>query len=285
MLISAVILSYNSERYLEPCLRSLLDAMRDLPEDSEILVVENGSRDRSPDILRRFESSHPDSVTGFYYGENLGTTVSRNFALRQAKGRYILVLDSDVVTPTETLEPLIEVLESEPRCGLVAPRLVYPDGREQLSTDRFPTLWRKLTRLFSLKRMEEALPGGATASGPREVDYAISAFWLFHHRLLSEVGFLDERFFYAPDDVDYCLSIWLKGYRVIHDPRVHAIHDAQELSRGRWPGLFALRHLLGLFRYFLKHRYLFRRAGLYRRIESAQAAHPATASDASIPET
>ena len=76
MLISAVILSYNSERYLEPCLRSLLDALKSLPEDSEILVVENGSRDRSPEILRRFESSHPDIVTGFYYGvpflENMG---------------------------------------------------------------------------------------------------------------------------------------------------------------------------------------------------------------------
>ncbi len=282
MLISAVILSYNSERHLGACLRSLLEALKSLPEASEILVVENGSRDRSPEILRRFESNHPDIVTGFYYGDNLGTTVSRNFALQQAKGRYILVLDSDVVTPTETLGPLIAVLENEPRCGLAAPRLVYPDGREQLSTDRFPTLWRKLTRLFSLKRMEEALPDRATASGPREVDYAISAFWLFHRWLLSEVGFLDERFFYAPDDVDYCLSIWLKGYRVIYDPRVHAIHDAQELSRRSWLGLFAIRHLWGLFRYFLKHRYLFRPAGLYRRIESAQAAK---ASDASIPET
>ena len=52
MLISAVILSYNSERYLESCLHSLLEALQSLPEGSEILVVENGSRDRSPDILR-----------------------------------------------------------------------------------------------------------------------------------------------------------------------------------------------------------------------------------------
>ena len=285
MLISAVILSYNSERHLESCLDSLLAALQGLPERSEILVVENGSRDRSADILRRYQDRHPDTVKGLFQDRNLGTTASRNLALRRAAGRYILILDSDVVVPAGTLERLLDYLESHERCGLVAPRLVYPDGRPQLSVDRFPTLWRKLARLVSLKRLERNLSDRGAEPGPREVDTAISAFWLLRRDILTEVGPLDERFFYAPEDVDYCLSIWLSGYSVVYEPRVDAVHDAQELSRGRRVNRFTLHHALGLLRYFLKHGYLNSRAGLYRRIEKAQAARWVTSSDASTPET
>ena len=285
MLSSAVILSYNSERHLEPCLEALLEALQGLPESSEILVVENGSHDRSADILRRFQDRHPDTVKGLFQDRNLGTTVSRNLALRQAAGRYVLILDSDVVVPAGALERLLGYLETHERCGLVAPRLVYPDGRPQLSVDRFPTLWRKLARLVSMKAFERNLPDGGADPHPREVDYAISAFWLLRRDVLTEAGLLDERFFYAPEDVDYCLSIWLSGYSVVYDPRVQAIHDAQELSRGHRVNRFTLHHAIGLLRYFLKHRYLNSRSGLYRRIEKAQAARWVTSSGASTPET
>ncbi len=285
MLISAVILSYNSEHHLETCLESLLEALQGLPERSEILVVENGSRDRSAHILRHFQDSHPDTVKGLFQERNLGTTASRNLALRQAAGRYILVLDSDVVTPPETLEHLIGILEANPRCGLVAPRLIYPDGCPQLSVDRFPTLWRKLARLVSLKALERNLPDRGADPSPREVDYAISAFWLFRHELLAEAGLLDEGFFYAPEDLDYCLSIWLSGYSVAYEPLVEAVHDTQELSRGHRVNRFTLHHALGLLRYFLKHRYFNSRSGLYRRIKKAQAARWVTSSGASTPET
>ena len=105
MLISAVILSYNSERHLESCLDSLLAALQGLPESSEVLVVENSSRDRSAEILQRYQDRHPDTVKGLFQDRNLGTTASRNLALRRAAGRYILILDSDVVVPAGTLEP------------------------------------------------------------------------------------------------------------------------------------------------------------------------------------
>ena len=285
MLISAVILSYNSERHLESCLDSLLAALQGLPERSEVLVVENGSRDRSAEILQRYQDRHPDTVKGLFQDRNLGTTASRNLALRRAAGRYILILDSDVVVPAGTLERLLDYLETHERCGLVAPRLVYPDGRPQLSVDRFPTLWRKLARLVALRALEQQLPGGDEDMHPREVDTAISAFWLLRRELLTEVGLLDERFFYAPEDVDYCLSIWLSGYSVVYEPRVEAVHDAQELSRGQRVNRFTLHHALGLLRYFLKHRYLNSRAGLYRRIEKAQAARWPTSNGASTPET
>jgi hypothetical protein len=95
---------------------------------------------------------------------------------------------------------------------------------------------------------------------------------LFRREILSRLGGLDERFFYAPEDADFCASIWLSGWRVVYVSQAHAIHDARELSRRGIFNRFTLHHLVGLGRYFLKHRYLFSPRGLTRRIAKAQNA-------------
>lgn len=267
MRISAVILSFNSARYLERCLGTLIAALGRHDEPDEIFVVENGSADGSADILRRFEAAHPGLVHGIYNAENRGTTQSRNQALRRATGRYVLVLDSDAYVPAGTLEPLIARLEADPAIGLIAPRLTYDDGRPQMSTDSFPTLTRKLQRFVALKRMEAKAP--APGDGPVDVDYAISAFWLLPRAAVDKVGLLDEAIFYSPEDVDYCIRVWAAGYRIVYDPTVSAVHDAQELSRGGKLSGFLFRHVGGLFYLFRKHRYMFSRRGLARRLGRA----------------
>lgn len=267
MRVSAVILSFNSARYLEDCLNALIAALGSHDEADEIFVVENGSSDGSADILRRLEADHPGLVHGIYNAENLGTTVSRNQALRRATGRYVLILDSDATVAPGTLEPLIARLDADPSIGLLAPKLTYPDGRLQMSTDVFPTLTRKVARFFALKAMEQA--AAEAPSAPVEVDYAISAFWLLPRAAVDKVGLLDEAIFYSPEDVDYCLRIWEAGLRIVYDPTVSAIHDAQELSRGAKLSKFLLRHVGGLFYLFRKHRYMFSRRGLYRRFGRA----------------
>ena len=84
MRISAVILSYNSAKYLEQCVHSLAAAMAASDEPDEIHVVENGSVDGSADILRALEQAFPDLLKVIYMDHNTGTTVSRNAALRRA---------------------------------------------------------------------------------------------------------------------------------------------------------------------------------------------------------
>ena len=102
----------------------------------------------------------------------------------------------------------------------------------------------------------------------RVVDYAISAFWMFRRDVLEKVGLLDERIFYSPEDVDFCIRIWKAGYCIKYFPQVSVIHDAQEISRAKGVkiNIFTLSHLKGLLYLFLKHRYLFGLQGLYHRI-------------------
>lgn len=265
LLLSAIILSYNAAGHLERAVGSLASACAALaPAECEIFVVDNGSRDGSLALLDRLAKAFPGLLHAIRLPQNRGTTVSRNLALRQARGDIVLVMDCDVEVPAGALAPLLGRLGQDPRIGLLAPRLVHRDGRPQLSADVFPTLPHKLRRAFGLRRMERALP--AMPETLRRVDYAISAFWMIPRRTLDRVGLLDEKIFYAPEDVDYCLRIWQAGLEVVQDGSVTVIHDAQERSRGwRSPG-FALSHVAGLVYFFRKHRYVLGRHRLYRRL-------------------
>lgn len=263
MNLSAVVLCFNSARYIEDCVRSLRAATESLGP-VEMFVVDNGSSDGSVAILERLEQEFPGFLQCIYLPQNTGTTVSRNKALRRASGRHLLIMDSDATVTADTLSGLARVLEEEPRCGMAVPRVLYPDGRFQISTDQFPTVTHKLRRFFMLKSMEAT--ESPAAAGRRDVDYAISAVWLLKRELLESVGLLDENIFYSPEDVDYCLRVWQAGYRIVYEPAVTAVHDAQEISRGKKLSSFTLRHAAGLLYYFRKHRYAFGLRRIYRRL-------------------
>jgi GT2 family glycosyltransferase len=263
--VSFVVLSFNSERVLERCIRSLVAQASEGQRD-EIWVVENGSGDRSPEILAALAMEFPKILHIVPLNCNRGTTVSRNLALRRATGRYVGVVDSDVEVPGGVVQRLIAELDARPRTGLIAPRLVYPNGRLQLSVDRFPTLFHKIWRFVALRAMERQFDREPPSRGVREVDYAISAFWLIKREVLDRVGLLDEAIFYAPEDVDYCLRIWKAGYSVAYDSTTAAVHDAQEISRVPPWRRAALRHIAGLLYFFRKHRYILGRRRLYRTL-------------------
>ena len=265
--LSWVVLSWNSSRYIEACVRSLV--REGAGQHDEIWVVDNGSTDGTVEILKRLTVEFPDMMTVLYLSENKGTTVSRNLALTRARGTYVAVVDSDVMVPQGTIASLIATLNADPKCGLVAPRMVFPSGRAQLSTDVFPTLQRKIQRLLALKRIERQSESQPVPSAPTPVDYAISAFWLLRREVIDAVGPLDERIFYSPEDVDYCIRVWRSGFSVVYDPRVFSIHDAQEISRRSWLSWPALSHAKGLVYLFWKHRYAWSRTALYERIGRA----------------
>jgi GT2 family glycosyltransferase len=266
--ISAVVLSFNSSRYIEKCVRSLLHCQEVSGLSIEILVIENGSVDGSVEILKKLEQEVGAALQVTYLPQNTGTTFSRNIALRKAVGASILVLDSDAYLNPDALVAMLAYQKARPQAGLVAPRLIYPSGKFQLSVDVFPTVGRKLQRLVALKQMEQREP--PASAGP--VDYAISACWLLSRQAVERTGLLDERIFYSPEDVDYCIRLWAAGFEVHYLPDVSVVHDAQEISRPKGLGInsFTLRHAKGLAYLFFKHRYGLSLSGLHRRLKRAR---------------
>lgn len=262
--VSAVVLSFNSKRYIETCVRSLVQSYAECGLAGEIYVIENGSEDGSVEILKSLQAELGTMLQVIYLSGNTGTTRSRNMAMRQAAGRAIIVLDSDAYMNAHALGAMLAYQQLNPGAGLIAPKLIYPDGRFQLSVDVFPTVVRKLQRYFALRQLEKREP--PAASGP--VDYAISACWLLSRKAVEATGLLDERIFYSPEDVDYCIRLWKAGYQVHYFPEVSVVHDAQEISRPKGIGInkFTIRHAKGLLYLFVKHRYGLFLGGLYRRL-------------------
>jgi GT2 family glycosyltransferase len=258
--LSFVILTWNSAAYLEKCLAGISRAVQGRGLDYEILVLDNGSRDGTAQLLARLAEPEAARLRPFYQPENLGTTRSRNILFAAARGRYVCVMDSDVELDANTLEILLPVLSADPALGMVVPRIEYPSGAWQKSIDRFPTLLDKANRFLRLRAIEEQEGQRLkTATGPFTVDYAISAFWLMPRALLEIVGPLDERIFYAPEDVDFCLRVWQAGYRILYVPTARVVHHTQEISRGLKLNRAKFSHIKGLLYYFRKHGYLFRR--------------------------
>lgn len=267
MKISVVILSFNSANYIKRCLESVRSALNEMLIEYEVFVVNNGSSDHSLNIIKQQKTLFDERLKLIELSQNTGTTYSRNQALKQASGDYVLILDSDAYINKVGIETLLDYLKQETTVGMAVPRITYASGHFQLSCDQFPTLLNKLRRFFFLKSMEAKNQLLAHVTEPMDVDYAISACWLLKSTAMKQVGLFDERIFYSPEDVDYCIRIWSAGYKITYVPKATVIHDAQELSRGFRLTRFHFSHLKGLLYLMRKHRYFWNLNGLYTRLK------------------
>src|SRR3990172_2455317 len=138
--VSAVVLTWNSANHIPRALAALSRQARDIP--SEIIVIDNGSTDGSPELVR---ACAPDAQV-IRYARNLGVARARNRGIALARGRFVLLLDIDTEMHAGSLSTLVCVFSMHPMVGIAGPRLVSPDGTVQFSCRRFPTVQGKLLR-------------------------------------------------------------------------------------------------------------------------------------------
>ncbi|MFH2000318.1 MAG: glycosyltransferase family 2 protein [Planctomycetota bacterium] len=212
LLISVVVVNLNGEGYLHGCLASLkLQTFRSF----EVIVVDNGSKDRSLEILERdfpWVRVIPLEVnTGFASGNNVGIYASR--------AEYIATLNNDTIVDAGWLQALYDAAETNDRIGMVASKiflgqegrrldsagmLVYPDGmsrqrgRGEQDNGRFD-------------RVEEVLFPSACAA-------------LYRRSMLDEIGLFDEEFVSYCEDSDLGLRARLAGWRAVLAPEARVRH-------------------------------------------------------------
>jgi GT2 family glycosyltransferase len=257
ILLSFIILSWNSEKYLVSCFDSILLKCQIENISYEIIVVDNGSSDKSRSIISHYQKSYPTKFKGIALHKNRGTTYSRNIACKQAKGEYICILDSDTIIKDGSLVDIIKTLSKNVNIGIIAPRLLLPDGSIQNSVKKFPTLIHKISKIPKALLKVPVLHFDFYQSFPFTentlVDTAISACWFLRRNLFAEVGFFDEKIFYSPEDLDFCVRAWKKGFKILYYPSLKVLHDTQQISHTRPLSRNSLRHLRGLLYYFRKH--------------------------------
>src|SRR5262249_388039 len=160
-------------------------------------------------------------------------------------------------------------MDTHPDVGLCGPKLINLQGQLQLSCRFFPTVSDKLARRFPfafarrLSRMVEMADWDHNCV--REVDYVIGACQVIRRTALAEVGLLDERIFYGPEDIDLCLRMRQAGWRVVYNPEAVVVHRERRVARSFLSRL-GWKHFWGVLYYFGKHGYLFSRRRLYAHL-------------------
>jgi len=227
--IAIIVVSYNSARWIQSCLRSVFAHIGGLRAD--VVVVDAGSRDATTEIVANFPEARLLRCRngGFAYANNRG--------LMTCDARYVLFLNPDTEILKGTLSDLICALDARPNVGLAGVRQVDAEGRLDLTIRRFPNALRALGDAWSAERLpgrpawlgERELDRGAY-DGEVECDWTSGSFMLARREAIESAGFLDERFFMYSEETDLCRRIVSAGWEVRHLPWMTIFHDGGEVG-------------------------------------------------------
>jgi O-antigen biosynthesis protein len=245
--VSVIVVLFNQEHFTLQCLRAVRLQSR---VNMEIILVDNNSSDETSQLL-----AGVDNVLVLRNRENVGFLRGVNQGAAKAKGRAILLLNSDAFMRENALAIALETLDSDSGIGAVGGRLVLPSGELQ---EAGSIVWSDGSALGYGRGLP---PETGEVMFRRDVDFCSGAFLLTSRALFEQLGGLDP--FYAPayyEETDYCLRLWQAGFRVVYEPRVVIDHyefgsqtgngDAIELQlrnrkhlRLRHAGTLRLQHL------------------------------------------
>lgn len=252
--VSVVLISWKMRDMLHRMLSSLMDHSRSVR--IEVICVDNGSADGTAEMVQQ---EFP-SVRLIRNAENRGVAPARNQAIALAKGRFVAILDADMELVEDALGPIVRFLQAHPEVGIAGCRLTFSDGTTQLNAKRFPSPLALLARRIPLLRFL----GGRTSlvhhemsdwdrSDTREVDYLIGACQVVRREVIQQVGLLDEKIFYGPEDIDFCYRTRKAGWSIWWLHNVRIIHHEQRVTKRNPFSAISRRHYRALLYFFGKH--------------------------------
>lgn len=252
--LSIIIVNWNTRDLLQACLRSLQGCL-DNPA-CEVIVVDNASIDGSPEMV----AAEFPAARLIRMAHNLGFSRGNNAGIRLARGRYILLLNSDTEVLGDALWKMCGHMDQNPRVGALGARLLNPDGSLQMSCRSFPSyktalFHRKalLTKLFPGNRFSrQYLMSGADHRYRMEVDWVIGACLMTRRETIDDVGLLDEDFFMYAEDVDWCYRMHKAGWVVEYFPEAEVMHHYEKSTSKAPFRMHTARHR-SMWRFYKKH--------------------------------
>lgn len=219
-MISVIVLHHDKVAYSQACLQSLL---RSTTRPLEVINVDNGSRDATPQMLNAWQ----DAAAGegietqhLRFETNIGAVQGRNVAMAKARGTHFVFLDNDtIVAQRAWLQTLRDFLAVDERRAIVAPKMLFPWEPYLIECCGCGVSPRGRIQYIGRGEARES------ETQPRQVQCAISAAWMMTRALYEQIGPLDE--VYSPvqyEDLDYCYRARAYGLQVWTQPAVELYH-------------------------------------------------------------
>jgi N-acetylglucosaminyl-diphospho-decaprenol L-rhamnosyltransferase len=224
MELSYCVVNTNGRELLLTCLEAI---RRTHPSgiEHEIMVLDNASDDGSAEaVARRFPE-----VLVIARDRRAGLAVNNSLLLREARGRFCLLLNEDSEILDGAAEALLEALKADREAAAAGAQLLDPDGNPIPCAWRLPGLGTAAAQALFLHRRLVTQDSGTHRGdgGVREVGWVQSAAMLVRRQAAEEVGYLDPDFFVYSEEVDFQKRLRDAGWRILHVPGAKAIHHEQ----------------------------------------------------------
>lgn len=223
--VSVVIVSWNAKDYLRVCLRSIDEQSQGL--SLEIFVVDNASEDGSVQMVRA-EFPHVRVIAN---QDNRGFAAANNQGMREATGRYVLLLNPDTVILENAIDETVAFAEKHPDAGVIGCQVWETPERIQRTCFRFPG---PLNLLLADLGLESAYPASAFFARRRygdwnrdtekQVDVVSGMYMLVRREAIDEVGLMDEAYFVYAEEADWCFRFWRAGWECVFTPVAKILH-------------------------------------------------------------
>ncbi len=233
MKLSIVIVNYNVEYFLEQCLHSVYNALKNV--EAEVFVVDNASVDGSCDMVRE---KFPQAIL-IDNKDNLGFSKANNQAIRISTGEYVLLLNPDTVVEEDTFDKVVQFMDEHPDAGGLGVKMIdgkgkfLPESKRGLPTPHVAFYKMVgLSRIFpKSKKFGRYHLGYLDNDETNEIEILAGCFMLMRKSVLDEVGLLDEAFFMYGEDIDLSYRIILGGYKNYYYPHTRIIHYKGESTK------------------------------------------------------
>lgn len=236
--VSIIILTFNSSKYIE----SLIESLQEF-KNTEILVVDNASRDETIKIVEKFKE-----VKIFKTGSNLGFSKGINFGAEKAKGEFLLFINPDSVFKNGNLDGLLQIFKEKENVGAVGGKMMSFDGNDEKSAGKFFNFFETVLLAFGL---DEKFGVRFSPNHIKKVDFVSGGFMMISASLFKKLNGFDENFFMYIEDMELCFRIKKMGFDNYFTPESVVSHVGQGSSNKS----FAIKNIYkGILYFYKKHK-------------------------------
>ena len=245
--LSVCTVTYNSQDKIGTAVASIKKHTKGV--DYKYFIFDNGSTDNTKQVAL----SADENVIFHENGKNLGFGKANNLILPIMDSKYLAIVNPDIKVDSDVLSELCLYLDTHDDVSMATPKILFPDGKEQILPKRKPKLSYLLGRRLPIlkKRVKEYTMEDFCIKEPLEVEFITGCFVVIRAEVFKKLSGFDDRFFMYFEDAD--LTLRAKEYgKTVFLPQFHVIHEWERSSAKSFKYLMI--HISSMFKFLWKHR-------------------------------